>query len=164
MTHGYDGQMPDAGPPGMDAGPHDVQATAPTPRADGSIGSWIERVRGEYREMPGLSLTMKQAERLWGLEPSACRACSTSSRPADSFAAPTAVDTSAPTERNHGRTRTGPSARDGASHVLRSHGPRAACLRTVWASRLDCTTKLRLLLPIVRLTRDARPWFAARVK
>ena len=73
MTHGCDGQMPNAGPPGVESGAHDTQPTKPTPRADGSIASWIERVRGEYREMPGLSLTVRQAARLWGLEPSACR-------------------------------------------------------------------------------------------
>lgn len=30
------------------------------------------RVRGEYREMPGLSLTLRQAQRLWGLDTCAC--------------------------------------------------------------------------------------------
>ena len=30
------------------------------------------RVRNEFLEMPGLSLTVGQAARLWGLEPSAC--------------------------------------------------------------------------------------------
>jgi hypothetical protein len=40
----------------------------------GDIGHWLERVRGEYRDMPGLSLTERQAQRLWGLEPADCRA------------------------------------------------------------------------------------------
>ena len=31
-----------------------------------------ERVRGEFREMPGLSLTQAQAGRLWGLDEDAC--------------------------------------------------------------------------------------------
>ena len=31
------------------------------------------RVRAEFIEMPGLRLTLPQASRLWGLEPSACR-------------------------------------------------------------------------------------------
>lgn len=31
------------------------------------------RIRGEFIEMPGLRLTLPQAARLWGLEPSACR-------------------------------------------------------------------------------------------
>jgi len=30
------------------------------------------RIQGEYREMPGLSLTLCQAERLWGLDRSTC--------------------------------------------------------------------------------------------
>lgn len=34
----------------------------------------LPRVRGEYREMPGLSLTLPQARRLWGLDPCACEA------------------------------------------------------------------------------------------
>jgi hypothetical protein len=33
----------------------------------------VERVRGEYLEMPGLSLTERQAQRLWQLEEEACR-------------------------------------------------------------------------------------------
>jgi hypothetical protein len=33
---------------------------------------WLARVRGEYLEMPGLSLTQIQAQRLWGLDPHAC--------------------------------------------------------------------------------------------
>lgn len=33
----------------------------------------IERVLGEYREMPGLSLTIDQARRLWGCDATLCR-------------------------------------------------------------------------------------------
>jgi hypothetical protein len=33
----------------------------------------VERVRGEFIEMPGLQLTMAQAARLWGLDLTACR-------------------------------------------------------------------------------------------
>ena len=33
----------------------------------------VERVRGEFIEMPGLQLTIEQASRLWGLDLSACR-------------------------------------------------------------------------------------------
>jgi hypothetical protein len=32
----------------------------------------IRRVEGEYREMPGLSLTLPQAARLWGLDQGTC--------------------------------------------------------------------------------------------
>ena len=31
-----------------------------------------DRVRGEFREMPGLALTLAQAGRLWNLDPAAC--------------------------------------------------------------------------------------------
>jgi hypothetical protein len=33
----------------------------------------VERVRGEFIEMPGLQLTMAEAARLWGLDIPACR-------------------------------------------------------------------------------------------
>ena len=32
-----------------------------------------ERVRGEFREMPGLKLTLAQAGRLWSLDMNTCR-------------------------------------------------------------------------------------------
>ena len=34
----------------------------------------IERVRAEFLEMPGLRLTVAQAQRLFGVEPSICQA------------------------------------------------------------------------------------------
>ena len=34
----------------------------------------VERVRGEFLEMPGLRLTMPQAARLWGLDRRSCEA------------------------------------------------------------------------------------------
>ena len=37
-----------------------------------SVDDLVDRVRGEYREMPGLRLTLLQAQRLFGLDPSAC--------------------------------------------------------------------------------------------
>jgi hypothetical protein len=36
------------------------------------LGRLVERVRGEFNEMPGMQLTEEQASRLWGLEPTAC--------------------------------------------------------------------------------------------
>jgi hypothetical protein len=33
----------------------------------------VERILGEYREMPGLALTLEQARRLWGCDASTCR-------------------------------------------------------------------------------------------
>jgi hypothetical protein len=34
----------------------------------------VTRIRGEFMEMPGLQLTLPQAERLWGLDAQACQA------------------------------------------------------------------------------------------
>ena len=34
----------------------------------------LERVRSEYREMPGLCLTLEQAARLWSLDRTTCAA------------------------------------------------------------------------------------------
>lgn len=34
----------------------------------------LQRVQGEYREMPGLRLTTAQAQKLWGLDRAACDA------------------------------------------------------------------------------------------
>jgi hypothetical protein len=36
--------------------------------------SICERIRGEFREMPGLTLTVAQARRLWSLDSSTCSA------------------------------------------------------------------------------------------
>ena len=35
-------------------------------------GDWDRIIRSEYLEMPGLSLTKAQAQRLWGLDPRTC--------------------------------------------------------------------------------------------
>ena len=40
---------------------------------DASDTDLIERVLGEYREMPGLALTVDQAQRLWGCDAVTCR-------------------------------------------------------------------------------------------
>ena len=37
-----------------------------------SLGAVLQRVQGEYIEMPGLRLTSAQAQRLWGLDRAAC--------------------------------------------------------------------------------------------
>ena len=37
-----------------------------------TIEDWLERIRAEYEESPGLCLTSAQARRLWGLQPLAC--------------------------------------------------------------------------------------------
>ena len=37
-----------------------------------AIGELLLRAEGEYREMPGLRLTVSQAGRLWGLDAGTC--------------------------------------------------------------------------------------------
>jgi hypothetical protein len=42
------------------------------PGATRGLRDLMRRVEGEYREMPGLSLTVRQAARLWGLDSRTC--------------------------------------------------------------------------------------------
>jgi hypothetical protein len=37
-------------------------------RADTHITDWLQLIRAEYLEIPGLSLTTQQVQRLWGLD------------------------------------------------------------------------------------------------
>jgi hypothetical protein len=37
--------------------------------ADTQINEWLQLIRAEYLEIPGLRLTKPQIERLWGLDP-----------------------------------------------------------------------------------------------
>jgi Fic family protein len=37
-----------------------------------NMASIAERIRGEFREMPGLTLTVAQAQRLWNVDLSTC--------------------------------------------------------------------------------------------
>jgi hypothetical protein len=39
---------------------------------DKEVAHRINLIRAEYREMPGLSLTKAQMQRLWGLDPGTC--------------------------------------------------------------------------------------------
>jgi len=38
------------------------------------VTEWIQLVRAEYLESPGLQLTKGQVQRLWSLDPSTCEA------------------------------------------------------------------------------------------
>ena len=40
--------------------------------ASASVSHWANLIRAEYQEMPGLSLTRQQMERLWGLDSFVC--------------------------------------------------------------------------------------------
>jgi hypothetical protein len=37
--------------------------------ADTHIADWLRLIRAEYLEIPGLCLTKRQVQRLWGLDP-----------------------------------------------------------------------------------------------
>ena len=43
-----------------------------TPYTVAALHELLQRIEGEYREMPGLSVTARQAERLWGLDSTTC--------------------------------------------------------------------------------------------
>jgi hypothetical protein len=51
----------------------DKQVVASTRRAQPVDETLLARIMGEFDEMPGMSLTLKQAERLWHLDESTCR-------------------------------------------------------------------------------------------
>lgn len=42
--------------------------------AQTTLADWLHLIRAEYLEIPGLQLTKKQAERLWGLDSITCDA------------------------------------------------------------------------------------------
>lgn len=42
------------------------------PQTTAALHELLQRIEGEYREMPGLSVTALQAERLWGLDSTTC--------------------------------------------------------------------------------------------
>ena len=44
------------------------------PDAEPNSERLLRRIRAEFLEMPGLCLTIQQAQRLWSLEPRACEA------------------------------------------------------------------------------------------
>jgi len=38
------------------------------------VSEWLQRIRGEYQKMPGLSLNKEQMQKLWGLDAFVCDA------------------------------------------------------------------------------------------
>ncbi len=42
------------------------------PRTTTALHELLQRIEAEYREMPGLSVTAPQAQRLWGLDSMTC--------------------------------------------------------------------------------------------
>jgi hypothetical protein len=43
-----------------------------TPYTVAALHELLQRIEREYREMPGLSVTARQAERIWGLDSTTC--------------------------------------------------------------------------------------------
>ena len=41
---------------------------------DPRTARWLQMIRSEYLEMPGLHLTKRQAQRMWGLDAATCEA------------------------------------------------------------------------------------------
>lgn len=46
----------------------DAVTAATPPPAGGNVHRWLQLIRAEYLEIPGLCLTEPQARRLWGLD------------------------------------------------------------------------------------------------
>ena len=38
------------------------------------VSEWLQRIRGEYQEMPGLRLNKEQMQKLWGFDAFVCDA------------------------------------------------------------------------------------------
>jgi hypothetical protein len=66
-----DDSFPASDPPSWSGAISRVAATSDRDHGDEPL---VRRVRGEFLEMPGLCLTIEQAQRLWCLEPHACEA------------------------------------------------------------------------------------------
>jgi hypothetical protein len=45
----------------------------PTSRED-TLTDWLQLIRAEYEEIPGLHLTTRQVQRLWNLDATTCEA------------------------------------------------------------------------------------------
>ena len=41
---------------------------------DATVENWLQLIRAEYLEIPGLRLTRRQVQRLWGLDAMMCEA------------------------------------------------------------------------------------------
>jgi hypothetical protein len=54
----------------------DVRTSGETTMLSGHwpVSEWLQRIRAEYQEMPGLSLNKQQMQKMWGLEAFVCDA------------------------------------------------------------------------------------------
>ena len=51
-----------------------MQKTTEMDAVQTTASDWLQIIRGEYSEIPGLHLTKKQVQRLWGLDAATCDA------------------------------------------------------------------------------------------
>ncbi len=51
-----------------------MQKTTEMDAVQTTAADWLQIIRGEYSEIPGLHLTKKQVQRLWGLDAVTCDA------------------------------------------------------------------------------------------
>jgi hypothetical protein len=70
-----DDSFPASDPPSWSGAISRVAGNLERHRSDERL---VRRIRAEYLEMPGLSLTLEQAQRLWSLEPRTCEVLLTS--------------------------------------------------------------------------------------
>ena len=66
-----DDSFPASDPPSWTSS---ISRVASTPARQPSNERLVRRIRAEFLEMPGLCLTIEQAQRLWSLEPRTCEA------------------------------------------------------------------------------------------
>ena len=66
-----DDSFPASDPPSWTSS---ISHVASTPERPPSNERLVRRIRAEFLEMPGLCLTIEQAQRLWSLEPRTCEA------------------------------------------------------------------------------------------
>ena len=52
--------------------PQSGPARRTKPQTTAALHQLLQRIEGEYREMPGLCVTAAQAQRLWGLDGTTC--------------------------------------------------------------------------------------------
>ena len=53
---------------------HPALVGAGVPIGDTTIEDWLQLIRAEYLESPGLRLTKREVQRLWGLDAVMCEA------------------------------------------------------------------------------------------
>jgi hypothetical protein len=73
-TARYRSVGPDSGGHGMCLHRRSVLSEATMASGHLPVSEWLQRIRAEYREMPGLSLNKEQMQKMWGLDAFVCDA------------------------------------------------------------------------------------------